>query len=50
MYTVAAYSEIGQLVFEQDVSTHNEALEVAEDLAGEYDVIIFHPDGEEESF
>ena len=50
MYTVAAYSEIGKLVFEQDVSTHSEALDVAEDLAAEYEVVIFHPDGEEETF
>lgn len=47
-YYVEAYNEIGSLVFEQEASTHMEALEIAEELSKEYEVIVYHPDGEEE--
>lgn len=48
MYRVAVYNEIGSLIFEKEAVSHQEALELAEDLSGEYLVVIYHPDGEEE--
>jgi len=46
---VVAYNEIGHLVFEKEVPSHDEALELGEELVGEYEVIVYHPDGEEET-
>lgn len=46
-YYVAAY--LGNiLVFEEETSSYTEALEIAQDMSGEYQVVIFHPNGEEE--
>lgn len=46
-YFVAAY--LGNiLVFEEETYSHQEALEIAEDMLGEYQVVIYHPNGEEE--
>lgn len=46
-YFVAAY--LGSvLVWEEETYSYREALEIAEDMLGEYQVVIYHPDGEEE--
>jgi hypothetical protein len=49
LYQVVAYSvDTGNLVYEVEVETYNEARQIAEDITGEHEVVIFHPDGEEE--
>jgi hypothetical protein len=48
-YQVVAYSiDTGNLVYEVEVDSYNEALQIAQDIMGEHEVVIYHPDGEEE--
>lgn len=47
-YLVVAYYSNGLIAFQDEASSHEQALEMGEPLTGDYDVVIFHPDGEEE--
>jgi hypothetical protein len=47
-YLVVAYYSNGLIAFQEEVDSHEQALEMAEPMTGNYDVVIFHPDGEEE--